>query len=202
MNKSQKCICAIASMILSFGIIPAKPTQAATITYDLTIDFDAGSLAGESYKGFYSYDPALIKLDNVGKPFRVTDFDYSLGGFQEILNSTIQAKNLFVNRLEVFFYDSNENQPGLLIEAFDNPNSTNVYFDLSPSPFSDSRSLVGKNIFGVGDSGSGDGFVSLGRVTQQKRSVSVPESPNIVGLVVAGSIGLLIKRRLTASQKG
>ncbi|MHC5939558.1 MAG: hypothetical protein ACYTXJ_37040, partial [Nostoc sp.] len=103
MNKSQKCICAIASMILSFGVIPAKPTQAATITYDLTIDFDAGSLAGESYKGFYSYDPALIQLVGNGEPFRVTDLDYSLGGFQEILNSTIQAKNLFVNRLEVFF---------------------------------------------------------------------------------------------------
>ncbi|MBN3925613.1 hypothetical protein [Nostoc sp. NMS4] len=202
MNKSQKCICAIASMILSFGVIPAKPTEAATVTYDLTIDFDAGSLAGESYKGFYSYDPALIELDGVGKPFRVTDFDYNLGGFQEILNSTIESQNLIVNRLEVFFSGGNENKPGLLIDAFDNPAPPNVYFDLYSYPLGDSRSIVGKNIFGVGDSGSGDGFVSFGRVTQQERSVSVPESPNIVGLVVAGSIGLLIKRRLTASQKG
>lgn len=199
MNKSQKCICAIASMILSFGVIPAKTTQAATVTYDLTIDFDAGSLAGESYKGFYSYDPALIELDNVGNTFRVTDFDYNLGGFQDILNSTIQSQNLIVNRLEVFFSGSNENNPGLLIETFDNPDPSNVYFTLYSSPLVDS--FVGKNIFGVGDSGSGDGFVSLGKVTQQKRFVSVPESPNIVGLVVAGSIGLLIKRRLTASQK-
>jgi hypothetical protein len=187
-------------MILGFGVIPAKTTQAATVTYDLTIDFDAGSLAGKSYKGFYSYDPALIELDNVGNPFRVTDFDYNLGGFQDILNSTIQAKSLIVNRLEVFFYGGNENKPGLLIEAFDNP-APNVYFDLYSYPLGDSRSLVGKNIFGVGDSGSGDGFVSLGKVTQQKHFVSVPESPNVVGLVVAGSIGLLIKRRLIASQK-
>ena len=199
MNKSQKCICAIASMILSFGVILAKTTQAATVTYDLTIDLDAGSLAGESYKGFYSYDPALIELDNLGNPFRVTDFDYNLGGFQDILNSTIQAKNLIVNRLEIFFYGGNENKPGLLIEAFDNPAPANVYFDLYSYPLGDS--FVGKNIFGVGDSGKGDGFVSLGKVTQQKRFVSVPESPNMVGLVVAGSIGLLIKRRLTASQK-
>jgi hypothetical protein len=128
MNKSPKCICAIASVILSFGLIQAKPTQAATITYDLTIDFDAGSLAGESYKGFYSYDPALIELDGVGKPFRVTDFDYNLGGFQEILNSTIESQNLIVNRLEVFFSGGNENKPGLLIDAFDNPAPPNVYF--------------------------------------------------------------------------
>lgn len=202
MNKSQKCICAIASMILSFGVIQAKPTQAATITYDLTIDFDAGSLAGKSYKGFYSYDPALIQLDNVGEPFRVTDFDYNLGGFQDILNSTIQAKNLTLNKLEVFLNGGNENKPGLLIEAFDNPAPTNVYFDLYSYPLGDSRSLVGKNIFGIGDSGSGDGFISLGKVTQQKRSVSVPESSTILGSVVVGSIGLLMKRRLIASQKG
>lgn len=184
-------------MILSFGVIEAKPTQAATVTYDLTIDFDAGSLAGESYKGFYSYDPALIQLTDDGEPFRVTDFDYNLGGFQDILNSTIQAQNLIVNRLEVFFSGGNENNPGLLIEAFDNPAPPNVYFNLS----SFNTETVGKNIFGVGDSGSGDGFVSFGKVTQQKRFISIPESPNIVGLVVAGSIGLLIKRRLTASQK-
>lgn len=198
MNKSQKCICAIASMILSFSVIPAKPTQAATITYDLTIDFDAGSLAGKSYKGFYSYDPALIQLNELGEPLSVTDFDYSLSGFQDILNSTIQAKNLTVNRLEVFFYSGNENNPGLLIEAFDKPLLTNVYFYLS----SFVTETVGKNIFGVGDSGSGDGFISLGKVTQQKRSVSVPESSTILGLVVVGSIGLLMKRRLIASQKG
>jgi hypothetical protein len=77
-----------------------------------------------------------------------------------------------------------------------------IFFDLYSYPLGDSRSIVGKNIFGVGDSGSGNGFVSFGRVTQQERFVSVPESPNIVSLVVAGSIGLLIKRRLTASQKG
>lgn len=198
MNKSQKCICAVASMILSFSVIQAKPTQAATITYDLTIDFDAGSLAGKSYKGFYSYDPALIQLNELGEPLSITDFDYSLGGFQYILNSTIQVKNLTVNRLEVFFYSGNENNPGLLIEAFDKPLLTNVYFYLS----SFATETVGKNIFGVGDSGSGDGFISLGKVTQQKRSVSVPESSTILGSVVVGSIGLLMKRRLTAFQKG
>ncbi|MBD0261855.1 MAG: hypothetical protein ICV78_03775, partial [Tolypothrix sp. Co-bin9] len=176
MNKSQKCICAIASMILSFGVIPVKPTQAATVTYDVTIDFDAGSLAGESYKGFYSYDLELINSIDIGKVFRVTNFDYNLGGFQDILNSTIQAKNLTVNRLEVFFYGRNENNPGLLIEAFDNPDAINVYFYLS----SFNTETVGKNIFGVGDSGSGNGFISLGKVTQQKRSVSVPESSTIL----------------------
>lgn len=199
MRKSQKYIGAIAGIILSYTAIPANPTQAATITYDINIDFEAGNLAGNSYQGFYSYDPALIIRSNDGKPLVVNDFDYSLGGFQDILNSTIQAENLIVNRLEVFFYDTNENQPGLLIEAFDNPSSSNIYFYLSS--FEPSVSLVGKNILGVGNSGVGNGFISLGEVTQQRRFVSIPESSNIVGLVVVGSIGLLLKRRLTASQR-
>jgi hypothetical protein len=45
-----------------------------------------------------------------------------------ILHGRIESQNLIVNRLEVFFSGGNENKPGLLIDAFDNPAPPNVYF--------------------------------------------------------------------------
>lgn len=57
----SKRSCAFASVALSTAVITTSLANAATITYDFTLNVNQGSLAGKTFNGTFSYDDATLK---------------------------------------------------------------------------------------------------------------------------------------------
>jgi PEP-CTERM motif len=78
----QKLALATAGAALSLAAMEANPANAAIITYDFTAKVTGGSLAGNSYNGFFRYDDTAFSFPSrVGKPyFSVTEFNFEFAG--------------------------------------------------------------------------------------------------------------------------
>lgn len=66
MKLYQKLVVATAVSTF-FAVMEASPLQAATITYDFKADVTSGSLLGQTFTGFLSYDDSA--LTGVGSEF-------------------------------------------------------------------------------------------------------------------------------------
>jgi hypothetical protein len=89
----QKLAVATAGAALSLVVSEATPTQAATITYDFTVNVTGGSLSGNQYSGFFSYDDTSTSdASRRWLPyFNVTQFNF------EFANQTYTQNDLRVD---------------------------------------------------------------------------------------------------------
>ncbi|MBD3884170.1 hypothetical protein IFO70_20695 [Phormidium tenue FACHB-886] len=60
LNQLPKFSTAIASFAFGATLI-ASPVQAAIVTYNFTVNVTEGALAGQSYRGTFSYDDSMLK---------------------------------------------------------------------------------------------------------------------------------------------
>lgn len=65
MNIYKNLTVATVGLTVSFTALEAHCVQAATITYDFTVEVTSGLLAGEIYKGFFSYDDSTLAGNGV-----------------------------------------------------------------------------------------------------------------------------------------
>lgn len=83
-NIFPKLAIAIAGSVLSFAAIEAHPAHAAIITYDFNVDVTRGSLAGNTYNGFFSYDdtsfPPARSPSTIQPYFDVSEFNFNFAG--------------------------------------------------------------------------------------------------------------------------
>ncbi len=71
----QKLALATAGTVLSLAVMETPSVQAAIITYDFTVNISSGTLIGNQYSGFFSYDntaPAPV----LQPFFDVTEFNF------------------------------------------------------------------------------------------------------------------------------
>ncbi|HAX76840.1 MAG TPA: hypothetical protein DCY88_13610 [Cyanobacteria bacterium UBA11372] len=79
----QKLALATAGTVLSLAVMETASVQAAIITYDFTVNVTSGSLAGNSYNGFFSYDesaPSSFTRFLFIPDFEVSDFSFDFFG--------------------------------------------------------------------------------------------------------------------------
>ena len=89
----QKLALATAGTVLSLAVMETYSANAATITYDFTVNITDGPLLGNQYSGFFSYDdtspsatrlPADYTSPSFVSPlvpvFDVTEFNFDFAG--------------------------------------------------------------------------------------------------------------------------
>lgn len=160
-------------MILTNG----EKIEAATITYDITVDNFDGSLSGETFTGSFSFDDS--SLTGTGSEF-VSVFDLS---FDFLGVTYTEADDISLSGAGAEF--DNGNFLGLSY-------STNVEFSFVPGFFSVDESFFAYD-FGQGDNGSGEVTYTL------NNSTPVPEPATILGLFLGTllpvSVSSLLKNK-------
>jgi PEP-CTERM motif len=79
----QKLALATAATVLSLAVMETASVQAAIITYDFTVNITSGSLLGNQYSGFFSYDesaPSSFTRFGFIPYFQVSDFSFDFFG--------------------------------------------------------------------------------------------------------------------------
>ncbi|GET40260.1 PEP-CTERM sorting domain-containing protein [Microseira wollei] len=79
----QKLALATAGTVLSLAVMDTHPANAAIITYDFTVNITSGSLLGNQYSGFFSYDesaPSSFTRAGYIPYFLVSDFSFDFFG--------------------------------------------------------------------------------------------------------------------------
>ncbi|NEP04280.1 MAG: PEP-CTERM sorting domain-containing protein, partial [Okeania sp. SIO4D6] len=66
-NIFQKLSFVATSVVLGLAVINTNPVNAASITYDFEVNNLDGSLAGETYSGFFEFDDSA--LTGIGEEF-------------------------------------------------------------------------------------------------------------------------------------
>ncbi|GET40259.1 PEP-CTERM sorting domain-containing protein [Microseira wollei] len=90
----QKLALATAGTVLSLAVMETASVQAATITYDFTVNLTNGDFKGNSYTGFFSYNdsepsgvsellypyfaPSDFSFEFLGKTYTESDLRYSV----------------------------------------------------------------------------------------------------------------------------
>jgi hypothetical protein len=67
-----------------------SPVDAAIISYDFTVDIDSGSLLGNSYTGFFSYDDASVTPTGFSSA-DLTNFAFDFLGSLYTLNDDLAS---------------------------------------------------------------------------------------------------------------
>ncbi len=167
-NTLQKLALTTAGLALSFAAIDANSAQAAIVTYDVDVAIDSGSLAGENFSGFFSYDDA--NLTGLGSEFLgVSDLSFNFLGVEYT-----EADDSFGPEVE--FFDGQF--LGLLY-------STDVAFSFVPGFFDVSEAFFAYDTPAEG-AGAGDVTYTL---RQAPPSTSVPEPASMLGLLALGAFG-------------
>lgn len=165
MKSYQKLVVATAVSTF-FAVMEASPLQAATITYDFKADVTSGSLLGQTFTGFLSYnDSALTGVES------------------EDLGPADELKVSF-NFLGATYTEKNEQEfPDFPLVNFNNGVFEGLDFFVNDSP----------TIFVINLDEFSYGGETVGNVTYT-RSEPVPEPGTIVGLVTLGLGGLFLKK--------
>lgn len=165
MKLNQKLVIATAVSTF-FAVMEATPLQAATITYDFKADVTSGSLSGQTFAGFLSYDDSA--LTGVGS---------------ELLGPADELKVRF-NFLGAIYTEENEVEfPDFPLTNFNNGVFEGLDFFVNDSP----------TIFGINLDEFNYRGETVGNVTYT-RSEPVPEPGTMVGLVTLGLGGLFLKK--------
>ena len=149
-----------------FAVMEASALQAATITYDFKADVISGSLLGQTFAGFLSYDDSA--LTGVGAE--------ALGVADELKVSFNFLGATYTEKNEVEFPD------------FPVTNLNNGVFEGLDFFVNDSPTIFGINLDEFSYRGE-----TVGNVTYT-RSQPVPEPGTMAGLVILGLGGLFLKK--------
>jgi PEP-CTERM motif len=209
----QKLALATAGTVLSFAAMQTNPVNAAIITYDFTAKVTGGSLAGNSYNGFFSYDDTAPSPTGIASIpyYGVTEFNFGFAG------TTFTQRDLrFDCRIlqncgtSLFIPDGEFVEPFFQIPRGGTPSL--IYFqNVSFMGFPGSTSRVLFQFFG-GLNGSffsyqlpserptfGSGSVKYSlRTTPTPPPTSVPEPGTVFGLSMLG-IGWLLRKKKVSS---
>jgi hypothetical protein len=133
-NIIESSTLAIADESLSLSNSEANSTQAATITYDFTVDVTTGSLAGQRLEGFFSYDCST--LTGIGS--EEIGVEQGLFVSFELLGVTYTESDDFNSPLYPRVLFENGSLTGLDFEAFNSRVSYQIIrdFDRKNSCFS------------------------------------------------------------------
>ncbi len=166
-NLFQKFAFVTASTVVGMAVINSNPVHAASISYDVEVIIDSGSLTGETYTGFFTFDDS--RLTGIGEEFlSVSQISFDFNG----VNYT-ETDDFFGP--EVLFFDGD-----FLGLSF----STDAEFSFIPGFFDLEESFFSYNISGEVD-GAGDINYNL-----------VPEPLTILGTMTALSFGGFFKRKV------
>lgn len=193
MSSHQKWAVATAAAALSLVVMEAEKAQAATITYDFTVNVTSGSLTGTQPSGFFSYDDSTltgvgletvgvneglaISFNFLGETYDETDDieapDYPILQFQD---SSLLGLNFNVFYAPSFQSFAIADEVDVAIGAIGTNGGSIFAYDTDPSV----------------------GFEGLGTVTYSARPI--PEPGSVAGLGILG-LGFLLKKRVASSQK-
>lgn len=171
---------AFAAVAISLTTININQVNAATITYDITVNNLDGSLSGESFTGNFSFDDA--NLIGSGSEF-LTVFDLS---FDFLGTTYTENDSNYVLGAEAEFFDR---------EFLGLSYSTDVEFSFVPGFLSLNDSFFAYD-FGSGDNGTGDIVYTL--QTSNPEPNSIPEPVTIIGLLTTFALGSTM--RITKDQ--
>ena len=212
----QKIAVAAAGAALSLVVIEATPADAATITYDFTVDVTRGSLAGNQYSGFFSYDDTSISPgpSTLLPYFDVTEFNFQFADQTYTRNNlrfdcrqistcvplTITGGEIITDlstRPFTFLIPrggtlSNFQFGNVSMMGF--PNSTSQpLFQLFANP--------ANSFFVYQLPGEGFAIPGSGSVTYAVRPQAVPESDTVLGIGVLGFFGWFLKKKKAFSKQ-
>lgn len=220
----QKLAVVAAGTVLSLTVMKTEPTQAAIITYDLTVDVTSGPLFGNQYSVFFSYDDSAPGAPYLLPFFDVIEFYFEFNG-KIVTKNNLQFPGcrygieycfpLYIPGGE--FLGGHSGIPVSLIPRGGQLHFSFGAFDLFEpyyEPYSGGFGLGGSSSSGsfyyelpVEDyrnpefphyEGFGTVTVSL-RQTPTPAPTSVPEPGTILGLSVLG-LGWLLKKKKVSSQ--
>lgn len=184
MSIHQKLAVATAAAALSYAVIDAKPVQAATITYDFTVDVTSGPLTGNQSSGFFSYDDSIL----TGSGLETIGADDGLSVSFNFLGKTYNETNDidFPDYPIVQFQD--RKLLGLNFAVFYAPSFQTFGIADTVDVATGSLGSGGGNIFAY-DTDPSVQFEGLGNVTYSPRPV--PEPVSVVGVL---GLGFLLKK--------
>lgn len=210
----QKLALATAGTVLSLTAINTSSVQAAIITYDFTVNITSGSLLGNQYNGFFSYDDASPSgAGNLLLPFfYITEFNFD---FPQRTNTPSQLfidGRVFPNSLPLRFkggtiVTDSSGQIVLIPRGGELQNFGFSTFNPFRPPFSGFFTLIGSSTglffayqlpFNPDEPfriGFGSGTVSQ-RPTPTPPPTSVPEPGTVFGLSMLGFGWLLRKKKV------
>jgi hypothetical protein len=183
------------STILGFTVLQANLVQAATITYDFTVDINVGSLSGSTGRGFFSYDNSLPLINTffLGRPIASLFFEFDGKTF------TLTDSNL-LNFIPVIFNEAPPNNPehfglyGFSVsgsvtappeEQFVTTHTKNFTID------NDDFYYSVKEVTGIPDFHCSE---CITYTLREASIVSVPE-PNALGGLFLLSLGVVLKKK-------
>ena len=161
----NKIVVATTSLVLGLTAINANPSQAATITYDFAGTIDSGSLLGQSYSGFLSFDDST--LAGTGRELlAVSEIELNF------LSTTFSETDDFASEPQVEFLDNNFLGLSLFVEQFE------PQFSFSPGFFAIEEAVFAYEPTS-GESGFGDVNYTL---RQSEPPSSIPETSSRLSL--------------------
>ncbi len=176
-NIFQKLSFVATSAVLSLAVIHTNSANAASVIYDFEVNNLDGTLAGETFSGFFEFDDSA--LTGIGDEFlSVSELSFDFLGVNYTENDGILSP-------EVLFVDG---------EFFGLDFSTDVVFSFLPGFFE-----LGDAFFEYDTPGEG---VGSGDITYTLRpdtpiSVSTPEPTAVFSLLALGAVGCsgVLKKR-------
>ncbi|MFM7407446.1 MAG: hypothetical protein ACKO3K_12500 [Cuspidothrix sp.] len=161
----------VASTAIALTAFTPTLVNAATITYNIQVVPDSGSLKGNTYQGFLSYDDST--LTGLGyEAIALSNFGFTFAGNNYNLASSPSA---IVNFNDGSFL-------GLDFGVANSPAPTFIsgFFDLSEAFFSYDTGIIG---------GAGTGEIKY--TLQPSNPTTIPEPTAILGLFIFGTCGFV-----------
>lgn len=185
MRPAQKLAIASVTIALSFATVGAKPTQAAILNYNFTVNIDAASsiMPGAMGSGSFSFDDSSL---NTSGSATVESLNFGFNG-----DSSVYTANDDIGYL---------NSPTVFsTTSFSGGKSVGLNYDFlnKANPASSVEFQVAGDYFAIFSNTSSDIQIGSGRVSYRE----VPEPATVSGVLAAGGIGWLMKKKTAASQK-
>ncbi|GGA29472.1 hypothetical protein [Okeania sp. KiyG1] len=173
-NIFQKLSFVTTSAVLGIAVINANPVNAASIIYDFEVNNLDGSLAGETYSGFFEFDDSA--LTGIGEEF------------------------LYVSELSFDFLDVNYTEAdGFPEVVFFDGDFLGLNFETDAEfSFLEGLSDPSDALFSYDIPGQEGGFGDITYTLRQESPVSTPEPTavfSLLALSAAGCSGVLKKRK-------
>lgn len=189
MNRRQKLASATAAAALSFVVMEAKTVQAATVTYDFTVDVTSGPLTGTQPSGSFSYNDSTL----TGTGLETLGVAQGLSVAFNFLGKTYKETNDIEFPEFPIVQFQERKLLGLNFTAFYGPSFQTIGIGNTVDVAAGLIGSGGGSVFAY-DTEPSVQFEGVGKVTYSARPV--PEPVSVAGLSALG-IGFLLKRKIS-----